>query len=67
MIYEIAITEVPGALNAGANLIIISGDGAHALVSSTTVIPNATCYQSHQMEALLAEPKWRQPCKDCEV
>ena len=67
MIYEIAITEVPGALNAGANLIIISSDGTCALVSSTTIIPNATFYQSHQMEALLAEPKWRQPCKDCEV
>lgn len=67
MIYEINVTDIPSALNSGASLIIISNDSTTALVSSTTLIANAVSYQSSQMEIVLAEPKWRQPCKDCEI
>lgn len=67
MIYEISVNDIPYALNSGASLIIISNDSTSALVSSTTPISNAVIHVSSDIDSLLTEPKWRQPCKDCEI
>lgn len=67
MIYEININDVPAALTNGASIIIVSGDSSLALVQSPTPIESLASYENGQLSLLLAETKWRQPCKDCEV
>lgn len=67
MIYEINISDVPAALREGASVIIISGDSSLALVRSQTPIECIASYSEDQLRGLMAETKWRQPCKDCEV
>lgn len=67
MIYEINISDVPVALQQGASVIIISGDSSLALMRSQTPIDCIASYNEDQLHGLMAETKWRQPCKDCEV
>lgn len=67
MIYEVSISDMPSALANGASVIIVSADSSLALVQSPTPIESLASYENEQLDSLLAETKWRQPCKDCEV
>ena len=68
MIYEILVADIPRAFESGAQLIIISGDSQHALVRNEQLdIEFLESYPDSQLKEILADLKWRQPCKDCEV
>ena len=67
MIYEISTTDIHNVLSSGGNLIIISNDGQYALVRSENTIEAIEQYEESALSSQLAEVKWRQPCKDCEV
>lgn len=68
MIYEILVTEIHSAFESDAQLIIISGDGQYALVHCEQLdIQFLESYPDSQLNEVLADLKWRQPCKDCEV
>ena len=67
MIYEILAANIPQALQSGASLSIISGDGQLALVSSNTPIDCIALYNDNQLISVMSEAKWRQPCIDCDV
>jgi len=67
MIYEINTSDIPSALASGAILIIISGDSTVALVKSYITMDCIASYEDSELIAVMGEPKWRQPCKDCEV
>ena len=67
MIYEINASNIPAAFASGAILIIISADSSVALVKSYIDMDCIESYGDDQLNSLLNEAKWRQPCKDCEV
>lgn len=67
MIYEISTNDIPSALASGAILIIISADSSVGLVKSYIDMDCIESYDDDQLNSLLNEAKWRQPCKDCEV
>ena len=67
MIYEIYTTDIPAALTNGASLVVISADGQLALVQSANPVECISSYDHSELNALISEAKWRQPCKDCEV
>jgi hypothetical protein len=67
MIYEINTSDIPSALAAGALLIIISSDSQLALVQSESPIECLASYNASELNTLMNDIKWRQPCKDCEV
>lgn len=67
MIYEINTSDIPQALAVGATLIIISSDSQLALVQSDSSIECLASYNDSELNTLLNDIKWRQPCKDCEV
>jgi len=67
MIYEINTSDIPLALAVGATLIIISSDSQLALVQSESPIDCLASYNDSELNTLMNDVKWRQPCKDCEV
>jgi hypothetical protein len=67
MIYEILSANIPSALSSGGKLIIISGDSQYALVKSANAIEAINEYDELQLQSIVKETKWRQPCIDCEV
>ena len=67
MIYEISTTDIHSVLSSGGGLIIISNDGQQALIRSENAIEAIEQYEESALNGLLAEARWRQPCKDCEV
>ena len=67
MIYEINTSDIPLTLAVGATLIIISSDSQLALVQSESPIDCLASYNDSELNTLMNDVKWRQPCKDCEV
>jgi hypothetical protein len=67
MIYEINTSDIPLALAVGTTLIIISSDSQLALVQSESPIDCLASYNDSELNTLMNDVKWRQPCKDCEV
>ena len=67
MIYEINTSDIPLTLAVGATLIIISSDSQLALVQSESQIDCLASYNDSELNTLMNDVKWRQPCKDCEV
>ena len=67
MIYEILSANIPSALSSGGTLIIISGDSQYALIKSANAIEAINEYDELQLESIVVEPKWRQPCIDCDI
>lgn len=67
MIYEISTIDIHNVFSSGGSVIIISKDGQQALVRSENAIESIEQYEESALDGLLAEAKWHQPCKDCEV
>lgn len=67
MIYEIQIQDLPNALSSGASILIISNDSQYALIESDFEIECIESYKFDQLNTLMQDEKWRQPCKECEV
>ena len=67
MIYEILSANIPNAISSGGKLIIISGDSQYALIKSANAIEAIHEYDELQLDSIVKEAKWRQPCIDCEV
>ncbi len=66
MIFEIEVVQLPKAMQDGASLIIISGDGALALVKADSLSEYINSYSEQNYMAVISESKWRQPCIGCE-
>jgi hypothetical protein len=66
MIFEIELTQLPKALQDGASLIIISGDGALALVKADSLSEYINSYSEQDYMAVVSNLKWKQPCIGCE-
>ena len=75
MIYEIANKDLYTAIQRGATMVCLSGDGTCALVSGATLLTgidiisqfDETVPNSTELSTLLDLPFWRQPCKDCDI
>jgi hypothetical protein len=69
MIYEIYSNEVPTAIRNGCNIIILSADSSKALVEGLTLtgLNIISEYSKEEINNLLSNPIWKQPCKDCEA
>lgn len=68
MIFEITCSNMPAAISSGASIIIMSADSKSALVQAETIdVEYIQSYPDEELNTLLGDIKWRQPCKDCEV
>lgn len=59
---------MPIVFKRGGKLIVIGGDGIHGLIKDLTDISNITIvnqYEDSQLDELLTQPEWQQPCKNC--
>lgn len=69
MIYEIYSNELPIAIRNGCDIIILSADSSKALVegSTSTELNIINEYSKEEINTILSDPIWKQPCKDCEA
>jgi hypothetical protein len=68
MIYKISAAQMPIVFERGGQLIVIGGDGVHGLIknlSDTTDITIIEQYNDTELETLLTDPEWTQPCNNC--
>ena len=69
MIYEIYSNELPIAIRNGCNIIILSADSSKTLIetSTSTELNIINEYSKEEINTVLSNPIWKQPCKDCEA
>lgn len=69
MIYEIYSNELPIAIRNGCDIIILSADSSKALVEGSTLteLNIISVYSKEEINTVLSNPIWKQPCKDCEA
>ena len=69
MIYEIYSNELPIAIRNGCDIIILSADSSKALVEGSTLteLNIINVYSKEEINTVLSNPIWKQPCKDCEA
>ncbi len=68
MIYVIKASNISKAISSGSVLVVLSSDSQQALIcSANTSVDFLETYDDEDLDMLLTLPKWRQPCKDCEI
>jgi hypothetical protein len=68
MIYKILGSDVKLVFERNGRLIVLGGNGVHALVTDLSNTDNITIveqYNNSQLNELLAESEWQQPCVNC--
>lgn len=69
MIYEIYSNQLPMAIENGCKIVIISSDSNKILISGTNLsdLNVINQYSENELNGILSDPLWKQPCVDCEI
>lgn len=67
MIYQINSNQLPAAIQLNCTIIILSVDSTSALIQGDNItgLTIINQYQDNQLNSLLSNPGWRQPCVNC--